>query len=234
MWQAREQSVLDEYEAITGDAFEAAAAAVGTDFSAWSEGEVRAFLEQRGEDYEDCRTFEALVSASRGPCCCAAAALVELEAGGCVWAAWAAAQHAAHLCCPGPPSSVQVQRARECETNTGPARRPDAAAAAAAQQQADGGAAGAAAGGADGGAAGAAAAEEEEDPLDAFMAEIGKMEAEPSAPKVGLHSCCGGGLPRCRPTAATAQPQPCTSLQRLPLFLVLAAPRGAHGGRRHG
>lgn len=62
VWQAREQSVLDEYDAVTGDTFAAVAAAVGTDFSQWSEAEVRAFLEQRGEDYDDCSDMAALVS----------------------------------------------------------------------------------------------------------------------------------------------------------------------------
>lgn len=46
-----------------GDAYAAAAAAVGTDFRQWSEAEVRAFLEQRGEDYDDCPDLEALVGA---------------------------------------------------------------------------------------------------------------------------------------------------------------------------
>lgn len=45
-----------------GDTFAAVAAAVGTDFAQWSEAEVRAFLEQRGEDYDDCRDMQALVS----------------------------------------------------------------------------------------------------------------------------------------------------------------------------
>lgn len=62
VWQAREQSELDEYDAVTGDAFAAAAAAVGTDFAAWSEGEIRAFLDQRGEDFDDCQDLAALVS----------------------------------------------------------------------------------------------------------------------------------------------------------------------------
>lgn len=44
-----------------GDVYAAAAAAVGTDFRQWSEAEVRAFLEQRGEDYDDCQDFAALV-----------------------------------------------------------------------------------------------------------------------------------------------------------------------------
>ena len=65
VWQAREQTALDEYDAVTGDAWAAAAAAVGTDFAAWAEPEVRAFLEQRGEDYDDCPDFAALV---RGGC----------------------------------------------------------------------------------------------------------------------------------------------------------------------
>lgn len=44
-----------------GDAYTAVAAAVGTDFRQWSEAEVRAFLDQRGEDFDDCHDFEALV-----------------------------------------------------------------------------------------------------------------------------------------------------------------------------
>lgn len=55
---------------------------------------------------------------------------------------------------------LQVQRARECEANTGPAQRPDLAAA-----------------GTAGGEGGEEAEEEEVDPLDAFMAEIGQVEA---------------------------------------------------------
>lgn len=47
---------------ITGDAYAAAAAAVGTDFRQWSKAEVRAFLDQRGEDFDDCQDFDALVS----------------------------------------------------------------------------------------------------------------------------------------------------------------------------
>jgi len=34
----------------------------GTAFHAWSEQEIKAFLDQRGGDYDDCPTFEALVS----------------------------------------------------------------------------------------------------------------------------------------------------------------------------
>lgn len=60
IWQAREHSTLDDYDAVTGDAYAAAAAAVGTDFRQWSEAEVRAFLDQRGEDYDDCPDFDAL------------------------------------------------------------------------------------------------------------------------------------------------------------------------------
>ena len=58
---------------------------------------------------------------------------------------------------------LQCQRARECEVNTGPAQRPVL------QQPGAGGAGGAGAG---------AEAEEEVDPLDAFMAEIGQIEAK--------------------------------------------------------
>ena len=47
-----------------GDTFAAVAAEVGTDFVQWSEAEVRAFLEQRGEDYDDCHDMQALVSTS--------------------------------------------------------------------------------------------------------------------------------------------------------------------------
>jgi hypothetical protein len=47
---------------MQGDVFAAAAAAMATDFSQWSEAEVRAFLEQRGEDYDDCQDLAALVS----------------------------------------------------------------------------------------------------------------------------------------------------------------------------
>ncbi|PRW59097.1 DEAD-box ATP-dependent RNA helicase 24 [Chlorella sorokiniana] len=61
VWQAREQSSFDEYDAITGDVYAAAAAAVGTDFRQWSEEDVRAFLDQRGEDFDDCHDFESLV-----------------------------------------------------------------------------------------------------------------------------------------------------------------------------
>ena len=67
MWQAREAPAdLDEYDAVTGDAHAAAAAALGTDFGGWSEAEVRAFLDARGEDYDDCPDFDALVSALLG------------------------------------------------------------------------------------------------------------------------------------------------------------------------
>ncbi|KAI3438924.1 hypothetical protein D9Q98_001338 [Chlorella vulgaris] len=61
VWQAREQTVYDEYDTVTGDVFAAAAAAMATDFSQWSEAEVRAFLEQRGEDYDDCQDLAALI-----------------------------------------------------------------------------------------------------------------------------------------------------------------------------
>lgn len=49
-----------------GDAYAAAAAAVGTDFRQWREAEIRAFLDQRGEDYDDCADLEALVSGGMG------------------------------------------------------------------------------------------------------------------------------------------------------------------------
>lgn len=61
VWQAREQTEYDDYDTVTGDVYAAAAAAVGTDFSQWSEAEVRAFLEQRGEDYDDCPDLQALI-----------------------------------------------------------------------------------------------------------------------------------------------------------------------------
>lgn len=47
--------------ALQGDTHAAAAAALATDFGSWSEAEVRAFLEQRGEDFDDCPDFAALV-----------------------------------------------------------------------------------------------------------------------------------------------------------------------------
>lgn len=53
---------------MQGDAYAAAAAALATDFSQWSEVEVRAFLDQRGEDYDDCPDLAALVSGD-GWCC---------------------------------------------------------------------------------------------------------------------------------------------------------------------
>lgn len=33
----------------------------GTDFGGWSDAEIRGFLDQRGEDYNDCLDREALV-----------------------------------------------------------------------------------------------------------------------------------------------------------------------------
>lgn len=75
--------------------------------------------------------------------------------------------------CPSPHRSIpasQIKRARECEANTGTARRPDLAGA----QQAGGGGGG---GGEDAGGGG----EAEVDPLDAFMAEIGQIEASEAA-----------------------------------------------------
>ncbi|KAL4424909.1 hypothetical protein ABPG77_009638 [Micractinium sp. CCAP 211/92] len=114
VWQARENTTLDDYDAVTGDVYAAAAAAVGTDFRQWSEAEVRTFLDQRGEDYDDCPDFDAL-----------------------------------------------CKRAAECEANTGPAQRPSLAAAGGEEAEGAGG--------------------DEVDPLDAFMAEIGQMEAAPPA-----------------------------------------------------
>lgn len=40
-------------------------AAAGTDFSQWSDTELRGFLDQRGEDFDDCEDRAALV---RQPC----------------------------------------------------------------------------------------------------------------------------------------------------------------------
>jgi hypothetical protein len=34
----------------------------GTDFSTWSEADIKAFLDQRGGDFDDCTTFQQLVS----------------------------------------------------------------------------------------------------------------------------------------------------------------------------
>ena len=51
---------------LQGDVFVAAAAAMGTDFGRWSEVEVRTFLEQRGEDYDDCHDLPALVGGCGG------------------------------------------------------------------------------------------------------------------------------------------------------------------------
>ena len=39
---------------------------MGTDFAQWSEAEIRAFLDQRGEDYDDCPDLDALVGAGTG------------------------------------------------------------------------------------------------------------------------------------------------------------------------
>ncbi len=52
---------LPSMAVLQGDVYAAAAAAVGTDFRQWSEAEVRTFLDQRGEDYDDCPDFDALV-----------------------------------------------------------------------------------------------------------------------------------------------------------------------------
>jgi hypothetical protein len=41
---------------------------VGTNFKEWDEAEIKAFLDQRGEDYDDCTDRAALVCA----CCCSA------------------------------------------------------------------------------------------------------------------------------------------------------------------
>jgi ATP-dependent RNA helicase DDX42 len=59
---------MDEYEELTGDAAAPAAAPAaaataasgGTDFLAWSEPELRAFLDRRGEDADDCGDRAAL------------------------------------------------------------------------------------------------------------------------------------------------------------------------------
>lgn len=128
-----------------GDTYAAAAAAVGTDFRQWSEAEVRAFLDQRGEDYDDCPDFEALVRgggrAQGGPRWswpgrCAHRAASRLRAQACIPEGGRPL-----LACsaPTPPTPrrpgtrgacppLQCKRAAECEANTGPAQRPSLAA----------------------------------------------------------------------------------------------------------
>lgn len=48
---------FDDYDLITGDA----TAAPQTNFNAWTETEIRTFLDQRGEEFEDCHDFNSLV-----------------------------------------------------------------------------------------------------------------------------------------------------------------------------
>lgn len=119
--EAKVTSGFDEYDELFSAAEAATAASGLTDFSQWSEAELRTFLDQRGEDFDDCRDRDAL-----------------------------------------------MERARECEANTGPAVRPTLPGATAHDQTA---------------AAGSAPTEEGEevDPLDAFMAEMKAMEDEAKA-----------------------------------------------------
>ncbi len=90
-----------------------------TDFTVWSEEEIKIFLDQRGEDFDDCHAFDSL-----------------------------------------------VQRAKECEVNTGPAIRKPTTTTTAATDKIN--------------AINNDQEEEEEiDPLDAFMAEIDTLETKP-------------------------------------------------------
>jgi ATP-dependent RNA helicase DDX42 len=115
----KDDSELQDYDdLIAGDG---GGGKVATDFTAWSEEEIRSFLDQRGEDFDDCHTFDAL-----------------------------------------------VQRAKECETNTGPATRmPTSTAGAVASA---------------GNNKNLNDKEEEIDPLDAFMAEIDTLETKHKLP----------------------------------------------------
>lgn len=131
---------------LQGDVYAAAAAAVGTDFRQWSEAEVRTFLDQRGEDYDDCPDFDALVRVGskahgtvnravnlRRACRRAASELkdgdscsgdepVESSSRSSPSLTWGGGP-------PMPPCLLQCKRAAECEANTGPAQRPSLAAA---------------------------------------------------------------------------------------------------------
>lgn len=53
--------------ALNSAAPEPAESSARTNFSAWSETELKAFMDQRGEDYDDCENFVSLVQRVRAP-----------------------------------------------------------------------------------------------------------------------------------------------------------------------
>jgi ATP-dependent RNA helicase DDX42 len=112
----KDDSDFQEYDLIAGGGDGGSGST--TDFSTWSEEELRIFLDQRGEDFDDCLAFDAL-----------------------------------------------VQRAKECEANTGLAAIRKAIATATAPAAAVG-------------APANVEDEQEIDPLDAFMAEIETIETK--------------------------------------------------------
>ncbi|KAG7667857.1 hypothetical protein Ndes2526B_g01740 [Nannochloris sp. 'desiccata'] len=121
----KDDSDFQDYDLIAGGGYGVGGGGKDTtDLTAWSEEEIRSFLDQRGEDFDDCHSFDAL-----------------------------------------------VQRAKECETNTGPATRiPTSAKGAAATA---------------GNKPGNNPNDKEEediDPLDAFMAEIDTLETKSKLP----------------------------------------------------
>jgi hypothetical protein len=66
-FQAREAGDPDEYDFLTAQQGDndgphaPTPPGATTNFSAWTEGEIKSFLDRRGEDHDDCTNFEALV-----------------------------------------------------------------------------------------------------------------------------------------------------------------------------